>query len=123
MTADTARAVEWYTRAAESGDRAAQCNLGYCLLNGIGTARNPAGAVEWFKRAAEQGSVRAMNLLADCCRDGVGTEPDRARAEQLYQEAARQGSREAEESLKKLYAVKPEHHQAKKSIFKRLFGG
>ena len=29
----------------------------------------------------------------------------------------------AKESLKKLYAVKPEHHQAKKSIFKRLFGG
>ena len=102
---------------------AAQCNLGYCLLNGIGAARDPAGAVEWFRRAARQGSVRAMNLLADCCRDGVGTQVDLARAEQLYQEAVSHGSREAEESLRKLRIAKAESRQTKKSLFKRLFGG
>ena len=98
--------------------------MGYCLLNGIGTAKNPASAVEWFRRAASQGSVRALNLLADCYRDGVGVPADLSRAEQYYQEAVRKGSQSAAESLKKLHAARLETRQpAKKSLFKRLFGG
>lgn len=80
--------------------------------------------MEWFKRAANQGSVRALNLLADCYRDGVGVPADLGRAEQYYQEAARQGSQSAAENLKKLHADKVKSRQpAKKSLFKRLFGG
>ena len=72
MKEDKTRAVKLYRQAAEQGSSVGQCNLGYCMLKGIGIRPDPAQAVYWFRKAAEGGSGRAMCLLGDCYREGQG---------------------------------------------------
>ena len=59
---DSAKAVEWFQKAAEQGDADSQNSLGYCLHNGIGIAKDAAKAVEWFQKAAEQGQAPANTV-------------------------------------------------------------
>ena len=51
---DYAKAVEYYTRAAQQGHAAAQCGLGFCYKNGEGVTQDYKKAAEWFTKAANQ---------------------------------------------------------------------
>ena len=52
---DSARAVQFFRKAAALGDTAAMYKLGMVLLNGtLNTNKNPREAVTWLKRAAAQ---------------------------------------------------------------------
>jgi len=62
------KAVEWYRTAADSGDSAAQYNLGVCYENGSGVAKDEAEALNWYKKAATQGNnyaIVAIKRLGD----------------------------------------------------------
>ena len=83
-----------------------QCNLGYCMLKGIGIRPDPAQAVYWFRKAAEGGSGRAMCLLGDCYREGQGVEADAAQARTCYQKAIDLGF-DAKEELEELDKAAP----------------
>ena len=48
---DYAKAVEWYTQAAELCNSDAMDRLGSCYYCGDGVKRNYAKAVEWYKQA------------------------------------------------------------------------
>ena len=61
-----AKAVEWYTKAAERGDRKAQYNLAVCYDYGVGVVQDNAKAVEWYTKAAEQGDADAQRCLGEC---------------------------------------------------------
>ena len=60
------RAVKWYSRAADNGYAAAQCNLGNCYLNGQGVVRNVGCAQRLYRLAAEQGDEQAKSNLDIC---------------------------------------------------------
>ena len=60
---DHAKAVYWYTRAAEQGHADAQTSLGIMYYDGLGVSRNYAEAAKWFQLAAEQGHALAQNNL------------------------------------------------------------
>ena len=47
------KALEWFTKAAESGDYVAQYNLGN-LYQEVGAIRSECSAIKWYKKAAEQ---------------------------------------------------------------------
>ena len=49
---DYAKAVQWYQRAAEQGDAAAQYNLGMVYAQGQGVPRDNARAYFWYNLAA-----------------------------------------------------------------------
>ena len=49
---DTTRAVKLYEKAAKQGLMEAQCNLGECLMQGVGIERNPKRAAQLFMQAA-----------------------------------------------------------------------
>ena len=125
MKEDKARAVKLYRQAAEQGSSVGQCNLGYCMLKGIGIRPDPAQAVYWFRTAAEGGSGRAMCLLGDCYREGQGVEADAAQARTCYQKAIDLGF-DAKEELEELDKAAPagaaEQPKKKKSFLGRLFG-
>lgn len=57
---DAAKAVEWFKKAAEQGNRNAQRNLGVAYLKGVGIAKDQVKAAEWLTKAAEQGDKDAQ---------------------------------------------------------------
>ena len=77
MEQDRARAVHWYTKAAEQGHAQAQFNLGVCFLTGQGVEQDLARAVHWYTKAAEQGDPKhllgAARFLADRHDGSAGT--------------------------------------------------
>ena len=60
---DCEQAAEWFQKAAELGDFAAQRNLGYLYLKGKGVEKDKAEAWNWLEKAAAQGDVYAAELL------------------------------------------------------------
>ena len=99
------KAVYWYKRAAELGVVKAQCNLGVCLINGIGCEGNAKEAVAWFRKAARRGDEKAMFNLWECYRDGEGVRKSKSLGLSWLRKAAEQGHATAERFLGKLSAT------------------
>jgi TPR repeat protein len=59
-----AKAMAWYTKAAEQGYARGQFYLGRMFEQGLGTERDIAQASEWYSRAAALGYVKARKQLA-----------------------------------------------------------
>ena len=68
---DSARAAEWYRRAAERGHPDAQYNLGFMFLLGEGVQTDPDEGLRWLRRSAEQGDEQSIRLLTDLYRNGM----------------------------------------------------
>jgi hypothetical protein len=62
---DFRKAADWFRKAAELGDFAAQRNLGYLYIKGEGVEKDLTEAREWLEKAAAQGDSYAQELLAD----------------------------------------------------------
>jgi TPR repeat protein len=52
---DSAKAVEWFKRLAEKGDRRGENALGVAYRHGYGVAEDDAVGFEWFYKAALKG--------------------------------------------------------------------
>jgi TPR repeat protein len=79
---DEAKAIKWYTAAAEQGHAESQYDLGLMLLLGEGTDKNTLKGMEWLIMAAEQGNDSACALLADIYEEGlfdVATDDEKAK--------------------------------------------
>jgi len=63
VSADHARALHWYTRAAALGDPDAAFAVGVCLHEGIGAAADPAVAMSYWRAAAAAGNADACYIL------------------------------------------------------------
>jgi TPR repeat protein len=59
---DSAKALEWFIKAARSGQVAAQLNLGLIYQSGRGGEPDLVEAYKWFNLAASGGSDRAIQL-------------------------------------------------------------
>ena len=57
------RAFMYTTCAAREGHAEAQCNLGLCLLRGVGCGVDAGQAEQWLRKAAAGGCDRAAQLL------------------------------------------------------------
>ena len=68
---DAAKAIEWYTAAAEQGHAESQYDLGFMLLLGEGAEKNTLKGIEWLTKAAEQGNDSACGLLSDIYAQGM----------------------------------------------------
>jgi TPR repeat protein len=49
------KAAEYYKLCADQGEAVGQNNLRFCLMMGLGVAKDPVRAVEYFKLAMAQG--------------------------------------------------------------------
>jgi TPR repeat protein len=94
-----AKAVAWYTKAAEKGDSNAMCNLGVCFENGEGVEQNSTKAVEWYTKAAEKGDSDAMFNLGHIFEMGEGVEQNLAKAVEWYTKAQDAGDEDAEAQI------------------------
>ena len=72
MEKNSAKAVEWYRKAAENGNATAQKNLGVCYEYGRGVTLSKATAAEWYRKAADQGNENAKKALDKMQGIGIG---------------------------------------------------
>lgn len=73
MALDFQAAVESFEKAAKTGNREAQYNLGICYYYGYGIPQNYTQAVHYYRLAGEQGHVDAQNNLGNCYYKGKGS--------------------------------------------------
>lgn len=81
-------AMQWLSRAAESGNTSAMIHLARMYRNGIGALQNYDNAARWIMRAAENGDPEGMLELGRLYRDGVGMEQDVTKAYVWFNRAA-----------------------------------
>lgn len=89
---------------AESGDVAAQGNLGTLYATGSGTEQDYVKAREWYEKAAAQGYTSAQNDLGTVYASGEGVTRDYIKAREWFEKAAAQGYAPAQNDLGTLYA-------------------
>jgi len=96
LAQDYARAFEWYKKAAEKGDLAAQLHLAQLYRDGgKGLPREMAQAAEWYRKAAEQGDAGAQATLGTLYSIGQGVAQNYLEAYYwLYLAAAAKGPRQ-----------------------------
>ena len=92
-------------KKAESGDAAAQFNLGLRLRDGSGTPRDDVEAVKWYRKAAEQGYANAQLTLGYMLANGIGVAKNETEAVSWYRKAAEQGNAHAQSYLGGMFAL------------------
>ena len=73
---DHVLAFGWIEKAAMSGNRRAEYNLGKMYRDGVGTEASLEMAVDWYRRSAEQGYAKAQASLARRYAHGEGVVQD-----------------------------------------------
>jgi TPR repeat protein len=96
---DPVEAFEWFTVAAQSGDRTAQYQVALAQLQGAGTAQAPEAAIQQLRTLAHAKHAEACLTLGRLYLEGVLVERDEAEARKLIELAAAKGS-----TVGKLYA-------------------
>lgn len=78
-------------KQAQSGDPAAQVELGRAYEEGKVTPQDDDQAAAWFRRAADQGNAAAQNSLGVMYSQGRGVPRDKNEGFRWYKKAAKQG--------------------------------
>jgi len=103
---DSYQAMEWYKKAADQGNTAAQYNLAK-LISQRKDSHDPRAkkwVKYWYEKAAEGGQKEAMNNLALLYLKGDGVEKNELRAFELLRKAALLGDSAAQVNVALLYA-------------------
>lgn len=91
--------LAWIRRRAETGDPAAQCDLGWRHRTGKGVDPDNRRAVFWFRRAVEVGDPRGQDHLAWMLLNARGVDPDVGEARRLFRLAANRRFAQAQYNL------------------------
>ena len=83
-TQDFTKAVEYYTMAADRGDRQAQENLGYCYYYGRSVPVDYEKAYHYFVKGALDGHIRSLYKMGDMYRNGYYVKKDLNEAFAIY---------------------------------------
>ena len=75
-TQNSAKAMEYFTKAAKQGNRDAQYNVGLAYVRAEGVAKDFAKAYTWFEKAAYQDDVGAQYNLGVMSVNGEGVVAD-----------------------------------------------
>ena len=96
---DFQKAYASWAPLAESGDNAAQYNIGILYQYGLGVPQDVSEAVKWYMKSAEAGFADASMHLGDLYASGFFGEPDDTAALIWYEKAEKQGHIGAETKL------------------------
>ena len=79
-----AKAVEYYTFAADHGSRQAQENLGYCYYYGRDVEKDYKKAFHYFAKGAFDGHLISLYKIGDMYKNGYYVEKDEKEAFDIY---------------------------------------
>ena len=82
------KAVYWYTKSANNGNRYAQNNLAYAYLNGNGTSVDKSKALYWFEQSGNQHFHSAALMAGKMYYYGDGTAVNYSKAARMFKDAA-----------------------------------
>lgn len=99
------KAVYWFHKAAELGNKAAQSVLGTMYSKGLGVPKDLKKALFWHKKAAEQGHAGSQLNLGVMYADGVGIPENHNKAEYWILRSAQQGNKRAQYAIGKMYST------------------
>ena len=85
------KALEWYQRAADAGEKEAYLRLGRCYEIGMGAAADMSKAVANFQKSAAMGFAPAQHTLAGLYLQGRGLPRDENKGVALLTQAADAG--------------------------------
>ena len=88
ITQNYGKAVEWYSKAANSGDGAAAEKLAYMYDRGLGVSVDKVQSLKWLQRAADLNYAPAAYELGLAYESNNGISMDLPRAKKLYEQAA-----------------------------------
>ncbi len=91
VKSDYARALVACRKAAETGDPAAQNDLGVMYQKGVGVTQDYAEAMKWYRKAATQGFADAQFNLGLMYHYGYGVPQSDVKALMLFKLAAVNG--------------------------------
>lgn len=113
---DAGKAMEWYMKAANSGDGAACEKIAYLYDRGIGVAQNKQESFNWLKRSADLNYAPGLYELGIAYETGKVVAPDLVKAKKLYEQASLLAMPQAFTALGGMYAdgrgVKPDRQKA-----------
>ncbi|GBB92357.1 hypothetical protein RclHR1_00020060 [Rhizophagus clarus] len=95
---DIKKAIYWYQKSAENGNKIAQYNLAMCYEYGDGIRKNKIKAFEWYKKSAEQEYSNAQYHLGLCYKYDI-SEKDLKKKIYWYQKSAENGNKIAQYNL------------------------
>ncbi|BAF73347.1 tetratricopeptide repeat protein [Sulfurovum sp. NBC37-1] len=103
---DIYQAKEWYKKAAEQGNTAAQYNLAKLIAQKTDKKNSHVNEqiIYWYEKAAEGGQKEAMNDLALLYLKGNGVKQNKRKAFELFKKAAQLGDTSAQINLALMYA-------------------
>ncbi len=102
---DRYKAIHWYQRAAERGDRDAQHNLGLAYARGLGVKKNIPKAIKWWRTAGLKGNSDSQYNLGIIYATGAsGIHQNFKEAERWWLLAAAGGDALAQYNLGAMYA-------------------
>ncbi|NOZ37380.1 MAG: sel1 repeat family protein [Gammaproteobacteria bacterium] len=102
---DRYKALYWYRRAAEQGDREAQHNLGLAYARGLGVKKNIPKAIKWWRAASMKGNTDSQyNLGIIYATGGDGVSRNFKEAKRWWLLAAANGDALAQYNLGAMYA-------------------
>ena len=104
---DYAKALEYYTLAAEEDYAPAQAQLGYIYQNALGVPADYAAAMEWNNRAAQQGNAQGQAQIGYLYQNGLGVTQNLDEAGRWYTRAKEGGSEWAAAMLEQTEATNP----------------
>ncbi len=90
--ANSSRAREFLTRAANSGHSPAQSRLGFLLTQGNAVGVDMDEGLRWLRRAADSGDPPAAYALGLLCMEGKGIPQDDRMAVRWFRKAAEAGN-------------------------------
>lgn len=99
VTADFAKAAEWYGQSAALGFAPAEYRLGNFNEKGLGMPRDTLKAQTWYQMAAQQGNASAMHNLAVLFASGANNAPDNESAARWFDKAAELGVKDSQFNL------------------------
>ncbi|MCM1047918.1 MAG: SEL1-like repeat protein [Clostridiales bacterium] len=100
---DEAKALEWYTKAADSGDTSVMSDVGDMYARGWGFEQDAEKALEWYTKAADSGDESAMCAIGDMYAYGDGVAQDIEKAAEWYTKAADLGDASGLYNLGSMY--------------------
>lgn len=102
---DYPTALKLLTPLAESGNVAAQINLGNLYMKGLGAEQDYAQALHWYQRAADQDARLALSKVGVLHYYGLGVPRNPREAMYWFERAAEKGDAAAQATLGTLYAL------------------
>jgi TPR repeat protein len=91
--------MQWYRKAAEQSNAAAQNRIGWLFQNGLGVKQDYTEAMQWYRKAADQEFANGQQNVAWLLQNGLGVRQNYAAAMQWYRKAAEQNNAAAQNGI------------------------